>query len=196
MIWNKQGKISQNKFWELQISRYAWNWLEIQIDLNWRQTDHAGPWIMINILGWQFDARIYDHRHWDDQLNNWGSWRKEGRIMLYRALLFVATAAAGVAVVFKSVPALVVALIVGLFALYQKGIEWRSILVNGCLISNGASSACFAIVDMKHKIYWRTMSPWIIVPAVLVVTPFIVTYMWIRHPRRCWRLWRQSRGIF
>lgn len=43
--------------------------------------------------------------------------------MLYRGLLFVAAAAAGVAVVFKSVPALVVALIVGLFALYQKGIE-------------------------------------------------------------------------
>ncbi len=43
--------------------------------------------------------------------------------MFYRAMLSVSLAAAGVAVIFQSVPALVVSLIVGLFALYQKGIE-------------------------------------------------------------------------
>ena len=43
--------------------------------------------------------------------------------MFYRGMLSVAVAAAGVALVFQSVPALVVSLIVGLFALYQKGIE-------------------------------------------------------------------------
>jgi hypothetical protein len=43
--------------------------------------------------------------------------------MFYRAMLSIAVAAAGIAVVFQSVPALVVSLITGLFALYQKGIE-------------------------------------------------------------------------
>ena len=73
MLWHREGKISTNKCWELQISRYSWNWFEIQIDLNWRQTDHAGPWIMVNLLGYQFDARIYDRRSWDDVNNCWNS---------------------------------------------------------------------------------------------------------------------------
>ena len=43
--------------------------------------------------------------------------------MFYRCMLSVAIAAAGISVVFQSVPALVVSFVAGLFALYQKGIE-------------------------------------------------------------------------
>jgi len=63
--------LTRNKTFELQFSRYAFNWLEAKLDLNWRQTDHAGPWIMINVFGWTMDARIYDRRHWDDANNAW-----------------------------------------------------------------------------------------------------------------------------
>lgn len=63
--------LSHNKTFELQLSRYAFNWLELQVDLNWRQTDHAGPWIMLNLFGWTVDIRIYDNRHWDDTTNTW-----------------------------------------------------------------------------------------------------------------------------
>jgi hypothetical protein len=43
------------------------------VDLNWRQTDHAGPWITLNLFGWTVDARIIDNRHWDDERNTWAS---------------------------------------------------------------------------------------------------------------------------
>lgn len=69
--WSRQ--ITTNKTVEFQISRYAWNWLELQVDLNWRQIDHAGPWLMIGVFGLQVDLRMYDHRHWDDQTNDWKS---------------------------------------------------------------------------------------------------------------------------
>lgn len=70
-IWHRAWNLDTYKSFELQISRYAFNWLELQIDLNWRQTDHAGPWIMVNVFGWTVDARIYDIRHWDDITNTW-----------------------------------------------------------------------------------------------------------------------------
>jgi len=71
-VWSYEKQLTSNKSLELQISRYAFNWLEVQIDLNWRQTDHAGPWVMLNLFGWQFDVRIYDRRHWNDETDTWG----------------------------------------------------------------------------------------------------------------------------
>jgi hypothetical protein len=68
-LWEKQ--LTQHKTVEFQISRYAFNWLELQIDLNCRGTDHAGPWIMVGALGWQLDIRMYDRRHWNNETNNW-----------------------------------------------------------------------------------------------------------------------------
>ena len=41
------------------------------MDLNWRQTDHAGPWITVNVFGWTVDLRIVDSRHWNDETNTW-----------------------------------------------------------------------------------------------------------------------------
>ena len=76
MVWNKFGHFSPDKVWELQISRYAWNWLEVQLDLNWRQTDHAGPKIMLGLFGWQFDAWTYDRRQWDHASGTWKSLTK------------------------------------------------------------------------------------------------------------------------
>jgi len=72
-IWAHGGNISGHKFWELQLSHYAFNWFELSVDLNWRQTDHAGPWITLNLFGWTVDARIIDNRHWDDERNTWAS---------------------------------------------------------------------------------------------------------------------------
>lgn len=71
MLWNRGSMITKHKGWEFQLSYYAYNWLEVKIDLNWRGESHAGPWIMINILGVQFDARIFDSRHWDIENNCW-----------------------------------------------------------------------------------------------------------------------------
>lgn len=49
---------------------------------------------------------------------------------------------------------------------------------------------------MKTKIYWRTLSPWVVVPVAVIAVPFIALYMWIRHPRRCVNAWRQSKNIW
>ena len=70
-VWFREKHLTQHKTVELQISRYAFNWLELQIDLNWRGTDHAGPWIMVGAFGWQLDIRMYDRRPWNDETNNW-----------------------------------------------------------------------------------------------------------------------------
>lgn len=64
-------QLTNHKFFELQFSRYAFNWFEVGVDLNWRQTDHAGPWLVLNLFGWTVDARITDSRHWNDETNTW-----------------------------------------------------------------------------------------------------------------------------
>ena len=73
-LWNRVWQLSTYKFLELQFSRYAFNWVELSIDLNWRQTDHAGPWITVNVFGWTVDLRIVDSRHWDDITNTWADY--------------------------------------------------------------------------------------------------------------------------
>jgi len=70
-IWLKEKQLTQHKTAEIQISRYAFNWVELQLDLNWRGTDHAGPWFMIGLFGWQLDIRMYDRRHWNHETNSW-----------------------------------------------------------------------------------------------------------------------------
>jgi hypothetical protein len=70
-VWVRDRQLSQHKTVEIQISRYAFNWLELQLDLNWRGTDHAGPWFMIGLFGWQLDIRMYDRRHWNYETNSW-----------------------------------------------------------------------------------------------------------------------------
>jgi hypothetical protein len=68
------GKITKHKAWEIQFSRYTFNWLEFKLDLNWRQTDHAGPWLTVNLFGFTMDMRMYDIRHWNDATNTWGEY--------------------------------------------------------------------------------------------------------------------------
>ena len=78
-LWNGAWSLSTYKFFELQFSRYAFNWFELSVDLNWRQTDHAGPWITVNTFGWTMDLRIVDSRHWDDETNTWATYESTTR---------------------------------------------------------------------------------------------------------------------
>lgn len=36
------------------------------------------------------------------------------------------------------------------------------------------------------------MNKWILIPLVLIAIPFVVAYMWIRHPILCWREAKES----
>ena len=78
-IWAGAKQLTKHKFVELQFSHYAWNWFELAVDLNWRQTDHAGPWITVNLAGWTMDLRIVDSRHWDDETNTWAIYESTTR---------------------------------------------------------------------------------------------------------------------
>lgn len=70
-LWAGAKKLTKYKFVELQFSYYCFNWFELAVDLNWRQTDHAGPWVTINVFGWTADLRVVDSRHWNDETNTW-----------------------------------------------------------------------------------------------------------------------------
>ena len=73
-LWAGARKLTTHKFVELQFSRYMFNWFELAVDLNWRQTDHAGPWVTFNVGGWTVDLRIVDNRHWNDETNTWATY--------------------------------------------------------------------------------------------------------------------------
>lgn len=69
----KDKTLSRNKSFELQITRLslADSILLLDLDLRWWGHDHAGPSITIEIGRYFFCAKIYDHRHWDYDRNDW-----------------------------------------------------------------------------------------------------------------------------
>ena len=65
-------RVAAHKTFELQISRFDPDHvLDVDIDLNWRGRDHAGPRLELSVLGYYFNIQIYDNRHWDHDLNQW-----------------------------------------------------------------------------------------------------------------------------
>jgi len=74
--WCFDKKLSENKSFEIQISKFAISeLLNVSLDLHWWGTDHAGPELYIHLLGLYLGIKVYDHRHW-----NWeeGRWYRAG----------------------------------------------------------------------------------------------------------------------
>ena len=69
--WDKTIPLTTNKTLELQVSHYAWNWFELNLDLNWQGSDHAGPKFEVNLFGYTTSIQIYDNRHWDHKAHDW-----------------------------------------------------------------------------------------------------------------------------
>lgn len=69
----KDWSLSKNKNAEIQISKWglADSLMEFVIDLRWRGHSHAGPNISMEIGGYFFCIRLYDHRHWNYKKNDW-----------------------------------------------------------------------------------------------------------------------------
>lgn len=68
----KDVKLSENKNFEIQISRFERSHLlDVAIDLGWWGRDHAGPELDLNVLGYMFNAKIYDSRHWNYDEHRW-----------------------------------------------------------------------------------------------------------------------------
>ena len=61
----------KNKYFEFEIAKHTGTLLKLQLELNFKGCDHAGPEFSIGIFGYEISARIYDHRHWDYKNNKW-----------------------------------------------------------------------------------------------------------------------------
>ena len=65
-------KISKNKSFETQIYRSSvYNLLGLRLDFSWTGEDHAGPSLDIEFWKYNFNIKIYDHRHWDYETGSW-----------------------------------------------------------------------------------------------------------------------------
>jgi len=76
-IW-KHKQITKNKSFEFQFETWKNWWSYFNIDISWtRQTDHAGFTFMFEVMGVMLVITIYDHRHWDDETNDWKIYGQE-----------------------------------------------------------------------------------------------------------------------
>lgn len=69
--WQGEYSLTRNKTAELGFYKYAWNLFELQIDLRWQGSDHAGPSIELGLFGYTVRFGISDNRHWNSVTNDW-----------------------------------------------------------------------------------------------------------------------------
>lgn len=64
--WDRTWQVSTNKSLELQVTHWSFDrLLSVHVDTHWWGSDHAGPEVSIELFGWYFAAKFYDHRHWN-----------------------------------------------------------------------------------------------------------------------------------
>jgi hypothetical protein len=69
---HKHGSLGKNRSWEIQTGYWGWGQLlGLDLELDWKGTDHAGPRLAFWILGFQIELSAPSNRHWDNDANNW-----------------------------------------------------------------------------------------------------------------------------
>lgn len=65
--------LSKNKSAELQITNFksTQTVFDFLVDLHWWGSDHQGPKLNFELLGFMFSLSMYDHRHWDYENHCW-----------------------------------------------------------------------------------------------------------------------------
>lgn len=86
-IWNKRRYYNNVFFWhklltknksiEFQIINNDEILFRFQLEIAFKGKDHAGPSLVLGLLGIELNLRIYDHRHWDYKNNSWEKSNKE-----------------------------------------------------------------------------------------------------------------------
>jgi len=74
----KHKTLSKNKSFEVQIFKSSsYDLFSVNLNLDWRGEDHAGPEFYISF--WKYNAiiKIYDHRHWDYETGNWEKYEEQ-----------------------------------------------------------------------------------------------------------------------
>lgn len=67
----KNLKLTKNKSFEFQITRYTLDLFLFELSLAWYGHDHAGPFFILSLFGYSLNIKIYDNRHWDYDTNTW-----------------------------------------------------------------------------------------------------------------------------
>jgi hypothetical protein len=68
-LFNRSGKLSKNKSWEVEILKVN-SFVNFQLQYTTR-TDHAGLRFELGLFGYELGFTIYDIRHWDYENNDW-----------------------------------------------------------------------------------------------------------------------------
>jgi len=65
--------ISKNKAFSMQFSKWSQKLdiIALSIDTQWIGQDHGGLGFTLEILGFFFDIKLYDKRHWDFDRGAW-----------------------------------------------------------------------------------------------------------------------------
>jgi hypothetical protein len=71
--WDKTWSLTKHKAVELQLSRYTYNLATLVLDTRFTGRDHAGIKFTVSLLGYEFDANLYDTRHWNDEAGRWNT---------------------------------------------------------------------------------------------------------------------------
>ena len=64
------GRLGKHKAWELEHTYYAGCLFDIDTKASIRQ-DHAGFELVLGLLGYAVNFRIYDTRHWNYETRRW-----------------------------------------------------------------------------------------------------------------------------
>ena len=64
------GRFSEHKAWEVQLIEGVDTVAEVRF--NWTLCeDHAGVELELGLFGYEFNAKVYDTRHWDHEVKDW-----------------------------------------------------------------------------------------------------------------------------
>lgn len=73
--WNKlfsfYMQLSEHKHLEFEMFYSNHHLFSFEFQIKPIKQDHAGGKILLNVLGWEAEIRVYDNRHWDYQNNCW-----------------------------------------------------------------------------------------------------------------------------
>lgn len=67
------GQLTRHKFFEFGWQRALGEAFHITFNLSFTGRDHAGLRFTVTIFERFFELSLYDHRHWDDDKNDWTS---------------------------------------------------------------------------------------------------------------------------
>lgn len=70
-LFSYTSQLSDHKFWEVEIYREPYRLIGIDINLQWRGIDHAGPELELSLFTYTLTMKIYDNRHWNSTENKW-----------------------------------------------------------------------------------------------------------------------------